>query len=223
MVLLKDLSEEVKESFIHKPVQHYLCWRVVYNPKSTSTPVRPVMDASTKTPGGRCLNDLVVKGRISSLNLVRMVLRFAIGRHAVAGDLSQFYNSLKLRQEFYNLQRFLYKLNLGVDDEVLEGIIVTLMYGVKSVSAQSEEAMLRLAKDFEKSFPALAKLLREGRCVDDMAESKALREEIAELIRDAEEVFAKVGIICKAWTEDGKKPDEKVAGELPYIGVGGLH
>ena len=71
---------------------------------------------------------------------------------------------------------------------VLEAIIITLMYGVKSVSAQSEEAMLRLAKDFEKKFPALAKLLRVGRYVDNMGDSKAMREEITQLIKDAEEV-----------------------------------
>ena len=109
----------------------------------------------------------MVKGRVSSLNLVRMVLRFAIGKHAVAGDLSQFYNSLKLRKDFYNLQRFLYRENLDINEEVLEGVIITLIYGVKCVSAQSEEAMLRLATEFEDKFPALAKLLRDGRYGDD--------------------------------------------------------
>jgi hypothetical protein len=68
MVLLKDIPQEPRKKFINKPVHHHLYWRVVYNTKSTSTPVRPVMDASTKTPGGRCLNDLAVKGRISSLS-----------------------------------------------------------------------------------------------------------------------------------------------------------
>ena len=32
-----------------------------------------------------------------------------------------------------------------------------------------------------------------------------------------------MGIICKAWTENGGKPEEKVAGENAYIGIGGLH
>ena len=140
-VLVKDLPEDVRKKFEDKPVQHYMCWRVVYNPKSVTTPVRPVMDASTNTPGKRCLNDLVVKGHVNSLNLVQMVLRHSIGRAAVAGDLSQFYNALKLEAEFYNLQRFLWRENLGVDEEVLEAVITTLIYGVKSVSAQSEEAM----------------------------------------------------------------------------------
>ena len=223
MVYLKDLPEDTKEMFIHKDVQHYMCWRLVNNPKSVSTPVRPVMDASTKTPKGRCLNDLVVKGRISSLNLIRMVLRHTIGRHAVAGDLSQFYNSLKLREDFYNLQRFLFRKNLDISGEVLEAIIITLIYGVKSVSAQSEEAMLRLAKDIEDEFPALAKLLRIGRYVDDMGESKPTKQEIADLIRDAEIVFSRVKIICKGWTEDGKAPEDKISGGEQHIGVGGLH
>ena len=58
MVYFKDLPEETKEMFIHKDVQHYMCWRLVNNPKSVSTPVRPVMDASTKTPQGRSLSVL---------------------------------------------------------------------------------------------------------------------------------------------------------------------
>ena len=50
---------------------------------SLSTPARPVFDASQRTrhrpdgSGGRCLNDLVVKG---TLNLVKMLLRFQVGR-----------------------------------------------------------------------------------------------------------------------------------------------
>ena len=50
--------------------------------------------------------------------------------------------NLKLREDVYNLQRFLFRQNLDIDEEVLEGIIITLMYGVKS------------AKDFEQQFPS---------------------------------------------------------------------
>ena len=39
-----------------------------------------------------------------------------------------------------------------------------------------------------------------------MGESKALKEEITQLIRDAKEVFRKVSIVCKGWFESGEKP-----------------
>ena len=228
MVLLKDLTAEQRKMFEHKLVQHYIPWRVVYNLKSKSTPVRPVMDASTRTPtrpdgsGGRCLNDLVCKGRIETLNLVRLVLKFVMGLFALSGDLSQFYNCLRLRADFWNLQRFLWRENIELNEEVLEGIIVTLMYGVKSVSAQSENAMVRIARDIKEECPALAELLLTGRYVDDMADSKATKQEILDLIKKADEVFSRVNISCKGWTKTGEDPPEEVSGGEHVIGVGGL-
>ena len=68
-VRFADLTEEQKMKILSKEIQHYLPWRVVYK-ESISTPCRTVMDASSRTPlrkdgkGGRCLNDLTVKGRI---------------------------------------------------------------------------------------------------------------------------------------------------------------
>ena len=136
------------------------------------------MDASSRTPtrpdgsGGRCLNDLVAKGRVESLNSVRLVFKFVMGKHAVTGDLSQFDNSLKLREDVFNLQHFLWRMNLGDMDETLQAVIATLMYGVKSGSAQSEEAMIRLAKDFQAMYPALAELHLTGRNMHYMAASR---------------------------------------------------
>ena len=44
-----ELTKEQRNKMLHKCVQHYLPWRVVYK-ESVSTPCRTVMDASTKTP-----------------------------------------------------------------------------------------------------------------------------------------------------------------------------
>ena len=41
-------------------------------------------------------------------------------------------------------------------------------------------------------------------------------------MKDADEVFAKVGIVCKGWTFDGEDPPEEVSGGDPSIGVAGL-
>ena len=110
--LLSDLSEDELNSFINKEVQHHIPWRVVFS-SSPTTPCRPVMDASTRTSfrsdgsGGKCLNDLVCKGKIETLNLVKVLLRFTVGKFALSGDLQQFYNACKLDSNMWNLQRFL--------------------------------------------------------------------------------------------------------------------
>ena len=97
---LVDLEADILEKFIHKDVQLYLLWRVVYKPDIISTSCRPVFDASSNTKrrpdgtGGRSLNDLLCKGQINSMNLLRMVTRFSIGRFAISGDLQQFFCSI---------------------------------------------------------------------------------------------------------------------------------
>ena len=138
MALWSDLTDEQRKIIEAKKIQHYIPWRAVFK-QSLSTPARPVFDASTKTKlrddksGGRCLNDLVVKGRIVTLNLVKMLLRFQTGKAAVQGDLKQFYASIKLVESQWNLQRVLLRKDLDLKSEVLECVIKTLIWGVKSV------------------------------------------------------------------------------------------
>ena len=133
---MHQLSDEELAEFAEKPVQYFIPWRVVYN-DSITTPVRPVLDGSTGTrkrkdgTGGRCLNDYVVKGKIETLNLIRLVLIFSIGLFAVTGDLSQFYYSFMLLPEQWNLQRFLWRQDLDPCNPVMEGIIGALIYGIK--------------------------------------------------------------------------------------------
>ena len=54
-------------------------------------------------------------------------------------------------------------MNLGDMEESLKSVIVALLYDVKSVSLQSETAMIRLARDFQAMYPYLAELLLTGR------------------------------------------------------------
>ena len=46
---LKDIPEDIQSKLIDKPVKHWTPWRIVHNPKCKSTPLRVVMDASSRT------------------------------------------------------------------------------------------------------------------------------------------------------------------------------
>lgn len=119
-VEFKNLTTRQQKIILNKKVQHYIPWRTTFK-ASISTPCRPVMDASSKTryrddgTGGRCLNDLVMKGRVSTIDLIRMLMRFQVGRFAVTGDLKGFYTSFDLDEKQWNLQRCLYRKNLDPD------------------------------------------------------------------------------------------------------------
>ena len=227
-VKLDELSEELKSEFLGKPVQYHIPWRVVFK-ISPTTPTRPVLDASSGTAkradgtGGRCLNDLVCKGKVETLHLINMLLRFKVGRHAITGDLTQFYNSCKLKPNQWNLQRFLFREDLNPDSEILEFVITTLIYGVKCVSAQTEHAIALLADHIKENYPELANFLIRSRYCDDMGDSRAVKEELYQLAADADLNFAKVGLKCKVWTMSETSPSEEASVDGVTVNVGGIN
>ena len=225
--LFSDLTEVQKRKIILKPVQHYIPWRVVFK-ASISTPCRPVMDASTRTKlredgsGGRCLNDLVMKGKVVTLNLLRMIMRFQVGKVAAAGDLKQFYTSIGLNEDQWNLQRCLWKDNLDSSNDTLEVVIKTLIFGVRSVSAQSEAAMVMLANHVKATNPLLAEFLINSRYVDDLADSEVSMDVIKMLTTEADKLFGLVGLSCKGWSYSGQDPCPDTTEDGETVGVAGM-
>ena len=224
---LADVEPERLDKFMHKNVQHYLPWRVVFKPESLTTSVRPVFDASANTKrrsdgtGGRSLNDLLCKGRIKSMNLLRIIIRFSIGKYAFSGDLQQFYCSCKLKPDEMNLTRFLYKSDLDSNSDPEECVFQALGFGLKSASAQSETVKEILANEVRGEEPELALLLDASTYVDDMGDSKVNLEDCSALISTADREFSEVGLKCKQWTVSGQKPSEIVSDDGLCILVGG--
>ena len=151
-----------------------------------------------------------------------MLVRFTMGRVGMAGDLHQFYNVCKLIPEHWNLQRILWKANLDPEADTNEAVVVTLIYGVKSSSCQSEVAMEMLAEDHKLSYPALHLLLVLSRYCDDMGDSKNVVSECKELSNTADEIFSSIGMKCKGWAFSGDLPPEDLSKDGLTLGVGGL-
>ena len=168
------------------------------------------------------MNDLTVKGRVVTLNLVKMVLRFQTGRAAVQGDLRQFYASIKLIVDQWNLQRVLYKDNLDPSSQPVEAIIKTLIWGIKSVSAQSETAIIKLAEHVRDKQPLLADFLTNSRFVDDLGDSAESLTVLKQVVSEADELFQQVDLSCKGWSFSGSSPPVEVCEEGELVSIGGM-
>ena len=99
------------------------------------------------------------------MQLLALVLDWMMGPHAFCGDISQFYPSIHLIPEHWQYQRILLRENLNLDGQILEAVLVKLAFGVQSVSAQSEEAVRRVAMDIRSKFTKVASLLIHRRYV----------------------------------------------------------
>ena len=104
----RKVSAEELES--HHGSINYLPHLAALNPKSSSTRVCIVFDASRSQGGGPSMNAILAKGPDRYLNnLAGVILSFRNGREAAKGDVSKMYNCVKLSDEDAWMQCFLWR------------------------------------------------------------------------------------------------------------------
>ena len=225
--LLTDLPISLQEQITNEKVNYYIPWRVTFKAGSLSTPARIVYDCSSRTPrredgsGGRCLNDICCKGKTMSFNLIKMLLRFSIGTHAISGDLRQFYNCFKLTELHWHLQLFLWKPDMDPQADTVTAVVKTLIYGNKSSAPQTEEGMRQLAERLKDSNPKLADFLTECRFVDDINSSEPSKEDCDALQQAADAELGLLGVESKGWGRTGEHPSDDIA-EDGVMSVAGM-
>ena len=115
------------------PIQNFIPWRVVWKVNSVSTPCPLVFDASQISNTGYSLNDILAKERNNMNKLLELVIRWYIHKVAFHTDIQKMYNSIKLHEQSWCLQRYIWQQDLDPTKIPEEKVIKTLIYGVQSV------------------------------------------------------------------------------------------
>ena len=200
-------------------------WRPVWKSSSISTPCRPVFDASSKTPGGESLNNILAKGINQLATIANSVLRFRSGEGVFTCDVTMAYNGVDLDPSCYRYQQFLWKEDLNPENPVIVMIIKTLIYGVRSSGNQLHAGFEKLAEDTIKKFPELAAgaaVLRDEGYVDDLLHVDVDLEAAHAAADQLEKVLERAGLKAKAYTFVGSPPDEAVSSDGIHVGLVGL-
>ena len=150
---------ELKE---YSGVVNYLPHLAVKNPKSQTTPVRIVYDASRPQGGGPSLNKVLAKGSDRFLNnLAEVILRFRNGVVAVKGDVTKMYNCISLEREDSFLQCFLWRdLDVKADPRTYQVTVNNI--GVKPAGCIATLALYKSSDNF------LSRAIRSKRTVMSM-------------------------------------------------------
>lgn len=161
---------------------YYLPHHVVLKESSTSTKLRIVFDASTKTGTNISLNDVLLKGPCIQEELVSIMARFRTHRYAIGVDIKKMYRQIWVTESQYDYQRILWRKN--PDQPLNTYCLKTVTYGVITASYLPTVCLNKLLNDKAYRYPEACRALNQDFYVDDFLGGAASLSEALKLLDD---------------------------------------
>ena len=136
--------------------------------------------------------------------------------------MQKMYNCVKLDQNDWCFQRYLWKDDLNENNPVEEKIIKTIIYGVKCSGNQAECGLRKTAIASEKEFPDVHRIIMKDLYVDDCISGENSIEEAKQRSDELEMVLAKGGFSLKGITMSGNHPSKELSINGTTISIAGM-
>ena len=154
--------------------------------------------------------------------MIEILIRWSIRRIAYHTDISKMYNTVKLSEDNWCLQRYLWTDDLNPNQPPLEKIIKTLIYGVKSSGNQAEHALRKTANHSKDQYPRVNEVISKDVYVDDCITGEDTTNQAKETANNLEVVINKGGFRLKGFTFSGSDPPQALSHDGKTISVGGM-
>ena len=207
-------AEQVPSSAMGKPPQEvfYLPMQVVRKESSTTTKIRAVFDASSKSSTGVSLNDILLTGPTVHATLVDVLYRFRLHRIALTTDVSRMYRAVALAEEDRDLHRFIWRNDRS--EPLRDYRMTRLTFGVSSSSFVANMCIKQNALDHSTEYPLAAKMVHESFYVDDGLIGADSVERAVTLQKELQELFSKAGFLLRKWNASNSTVLEHIPIEL---------
>lgn len=145
---------------------YYLPHHAVEKPESTTTSVRIVFNASSKTKSGLSFNDVQCIGPQIQSDGFTLCLKFRQHSIVIKADIAKMYRQIEVNPEQRHLQRILWREDPSKQLKTYE--LKTVTYGTASASFQSTRCLKQLAIECRSKFPHASDEIENSFYVDDL-------------------------------------------------------
>ncbi|XP_071562311.1 uncharacterized protein [Temnothorax nylanderi] len=192
---LNHMSKVTGDARIPNPV--YLPHHGVLRESSTTTKLRVVFNASSKTTSGISLNDALMTGPNLQDSIINIMLRFRLRAVAITADLQKMYRQVLVHEDDRDYQRILWRFS--PNDSVEEYWLNTVTYGQTSASHLAISSVQQQAKDGATRFEMASRVLLEDSYVDDIITGADSEPEAIKLVSQLENLLREGGFETHKW------------------------
>lgn len=194
-------------------LDYYMPHRHVIKEHST-TPVRPVFDASAKCKGGVSLNDCLEKGPNMLERIPAVMSRFRSKRIGVTADIKKAFLQMSVAERDRNALKFLW----WADEDCKEVVTyrhARVVFGVKSSPFLLAITLQHHLRKYGLDNPEIAEKLLHSLYVDNTVVSVDSMKEAEEFQKWSQELLIAAKFDLRGW-EFGPSSEEK---EVPILGM----
>ena len=177
---------------------YYLPHHCVFK-DSTTTKLRVVFDASSKSPNGNSLNDCLLLGPRLQDDVFDILIRFRLHQFALSADVAKMYRQVALDESDRDFQRILWRDY--VTDQIRESRMTRVTYGVASSSYHSTRALQESGKNHGPN-PNKVNVILNDFWVDDLLSGADTLEEACVLQDNLIETPNKNCLPLRKWSSN---------------------
>lgn len=179
---------------------NYLPHHAVLKPTSTTTRLRTVFDASSKTSSGLSLNDIMMTGPNIQADQFSLLLGFRCWKYVVTADIAKMYRQIRVDQESSNLQRVFWREDPTHPLRTYQ--LNTVTYGTRAAPFLAIRTLHQLAADENDDFPEACLSIRTRFYVDDLLDGSNDKKSLLKRRNELLHVLQKGGFELRKWSSN---------------------
>ncbi|UYV61147.1 hypothetical protein LAZ67_1003576 [Cordylochernes scorpioides] len=205
LIPLKELKKPSNQCF-------YLPHHGVLREQSTTTKIRVVFDASSRSTNNLSLNDFLHVGPKLQQNLFNILLRFRTFPIAITADIEKMFRQIRLNSDDRDYHRILWREN--PEDQLLEYRLLTVTYGTASAPFLAIRTIQQLAEDESSKFPSASSIVFRDFYVDDLISGAYSIQEAKSLVAELSSLLNKGGFKLRKWSSNNKEVLSSLSQEI---------
>ena len=189
---------------------YFIPHQVVLRPQSTSTKLRVVFDASSRSTSQKSLNDLLMVGPTIQNTLYSTLLRFRLHEYVLTADIEKMYRQVFIVDNHRDFQLILWREK--PEDPIQIFRLNTITYGTSSAPFSAIRCLSYLSEQFKDIFPIGSKVLNRDFYVDDLLTGANNLTELSTIQSEIKDILSSAGFNLTKWFSNHPKFEATTSG-----------
>ncbi|XP_035227314.1 uncharacterized protein LOC118199533 [Stegodyphus dumicola] len=189
---------------------YYMPHHAVIKESSSTSKIRVVFNATSKSSSGLSINDILMTGPRIQQELFPVLVKFKSYPVVVTADIMKMFRQILVNEEDRNFQRIFWRDS----DPIQEFRLNTVTYGTASAPYLATRALYQLAYDEQNNYPLASKAVLQNFFVDDCLVGAQNTEECKNLVNQLLQMLERGGFLLRKWSSNDLSVLENIPQEL---------